>query len=227
MDSQYQELSGHYDSKTDDYYYNSRTEMVRFIPKGTQRVLDVGCSTGRFGANLKRLDNDIQVWGIEPFASAAGEAAKVLDKVICSTLEKNMSELEGEQFDVIVFNDVLEHLTEPGSVLTNCKKYLRPGGVVLASIPNILYFPIFFNQIIIREDWKYTDEGTLDNTHVRFFTRKSIIRLFEDQQYHIQSITGINAFVPKYYWLLNWVTFNKLKEWRYRQYAIVAKPFKD
>ena len=224
MINQYQALSGLYDSKTDDYYYNSRSEMVPFIPKGAKRILDVGCSTGGFGANLKKVNQDVQVWGIEPYHSAAEAAAKVLDKVICCTFEKDMPELNGELFDVIVFNDVLEHLTEPGSVLALCKQYLASDGVVLASIPNILYFPVFFNQIILREDWKYTDEGTLDNTHLRFFTRKSIIRLFQDQQYSIESIIGINAFVHKYYWALNAVTFNKLNEWRYRQYAIVAKP---
>lgn len=224
MDSQYQALAGHYHTKTEDYYHNSRAEMVSFIPKNAERILDVGCSTGGFGANLKKDNKNIEVWGIEPYQSAAGEAAKVLDKVICSTLEENMPALEGVQFDVIVFNDVLEHLTEPGTVLRLCKQYLKVGGVVLASIPNILYFPVFFNQIILREDWKYTEEGTLDNTHLRFFTKKSIIRLFKDQQYSVQHISGINAFVPKYYWILNALAFNKLKEWRYRQYAIIAKP---
>lgn len=197
--------------------------MVPFIPVTAKRILDIGCSTGGFGAKVKQKYHRIEFWGIEPHEEAAKEADKVLDKVISNPFENNMPELEGERFDVIVFNDVLEHLVEPGAVLKVCKNYLTPEGVILASIPNVLYFPVFFNQIILREDWKYTDEGILDNTHLRFFTKKSIIRLFEESGFSVTNVCGINRYVPFYYWLFNLITFNKIKEWRYRQYAVVAK----
>lgn len=224
MDNQFDDLAEQYSSKKSDYYHNQRSEMLRFVATDAKRVLDIGCSTGGFGAGLKRTRPDIEVWGIEPYEDAAKEAAKVLDKVLCTTLSNTTEGLEGEKFDLIVFNDVLEHLVKPGLALKNCKQYLNEGGMVLTSIPNILYFPVFVKQIIVREDWKYTDEGTLDNTHLRFFTRKSIQRLFEDNGYAISQIEGINAYSSLYFKIANSITLGKISDWRYLQFATIAKP---
>jgi len=227
MNDQFDSLTEQYDTKKQDYYHNPRTEMVQFIPKHAKRVLDIGCSTGGFGAKVKEQFKDIQIWGIEPYKTAADEASKVLDKVLYTTFEADMPELSNEKFDVIIFNDVLEHLIEPGMVLGYCHQYLNNNGVVVASIPNILYFPVFVKQILIREDWKYDKEGILDNTHLRFFTKKSIVRLFNDNGYAINSIQGINKHTSLYYSIFNALTLNKIKEWRYQQYAVVATSKKD
>lgn len=223
MNHQYNSLTENYDSKTSTYYYNPRVEMLSFIPKESKRLLDIGCSTGGFGANLKKVNSAIEIWGIEPYSAAAQEASKQLENVINSIFEKDMPELEGQKFDVIVFNDVLEHLVNPEKTLQDCHQYLTEGGVIVASIPNIMYFPLFVKQLLIKEDWEYMKEGVFDNTHLRFFTKKSMIRLFKDSGYSLQQIQGINAYSSKAFSLLNFFFLNKFKNWRYQQYAVVAK----
>ena len=74
-------LRSDYAEKPALYYSESRPEMVRYIPTTCRRVLDVGCSSGEFGALLKARRN-VEVWGVEPFAAAAGLAAGRLDRVV-------------------------------------------------------------------------------------------------------------------------------------------------
>lgn len=223
MDNQFKDLLDNYSTKNKTYYYNPRTEMVAFIPEGTKKILDIGCSTGGFGLNVKNANKDIEIWGIEPYENAANEAIKVLDHVIHKPFEKDMPELGSELFDVIVFNDVLEHLVNPGLVLQDCQQYLSPNGVVVASIPNILFFPVFVKQILIKEDWKYTLEGIFDNTHLRFFTKKSIVRLFYENGYSIELIKGINGSNTIKFKLVNFFSLGKFKNWKFQQFAVVAK----
>ncbi|MBK9436395.1 MAG: class I SAM-dependent methyltransferase [Chloracidobacterium sp.] len=129
--------------------------------------------------------------GIEPSTDAAASASQKLDKVIHGTFQAGVTDLEGQRFDCIVFNDVLEHLVNPEIALNDSKKYLSDEGVLVASIPNILHFYQIWS-ILKEQDWKYEESGILDNTHLRFFTKKSIIRMFEEHGYKVVRIEGIN-----------------------------------
>ena len=78
-------------------------------------------------------------------------------------------------------------------------------------------------MIIKTQDWRYEDKGILDNTHLRFFTRKSIERLFKDTGYDVVRIGGINRYTYWKFNLLNFFLLNKINDFRYGQFAIVAK----
>lgn len=213
-------MSKEYTDKTEEYYHENRAELLEFIPRGVKKILDVGCGTGNFGELVKKNVNCIY-WGIEP-DKAAAEAEKKLDKVINDVFSENLPEIENHFFDVVCFNDVLEHLVNPEAALLQCKKYLTENGIVVASIPNILYFPAIF-EILVRQDWQYQDSGILDKTHLRFFTKKSIVRMFENCGYEIIKLEGINPAVTRKYKLLNFLLFNHLKDWKYLQFVVQAR----
>lgn len=218
-----------YSNKKQDYFSEYRPEIIPYIPTHIKKMLDVGCGIGAFGAKLKEKMPDICVWGIEPHKESIELAQKYLDKVICNLFNNEVAELEGEKFDCITFNDVLEHLENPSLALTHCVKLLNDEGSIVASIPNVMFFPVMYN-LIKNEEWKYEDSGVLDNTHLRFFTKKSIIRLFEESGYRIIKIEGINVKIhDKYrlYKILNFLLFNKLKYWKYMQFIVVAKKIKN
>ena len=104
-------------------------------------------------------------------------------------------------------------------------KLLNAEASLVASIPNVMFFPVMYN-LIKNEEWKYEDSGVLDNTHLRFFTKKSIIRLFEESGYEIIKIEGINIKIHdkfRLYQVLNLILFNKLKDWKYMQFIVIAK----
>jgi 2-polyprenyl-3-methyl-5-hydroxy-6-metoxy-1,4-benzoquinol methylase len=92
-----------------------------------------------------------------------------------------------EGFDCIVFADVLEHLNDPWGTLARYIQWLKPGGYVVASIPNVRNIALLFN-LIVRGRWRYEDSGLLDRTHLRFFTRREIIDLFSASGLQIELV---------------------------------------
>lgn len=221
MKTNYENLQKEYANKQDEYFEAERAELLEFIPKDARTILDIGCSSGNFGFLIKKTINCV-CWGIEPDKESAEKASKKLDKVINKTFSANLPELENCFFDVICFNDVLEHLVNPEEALLQCKSKLTERGVVIASIPNILYFPVI-SEILTNQDWQYQESGILDNTHLRFFTKKSIIRMFENCGYEVIKVTGINPLAGRRYRLLNLLFFNHLTDWKYLQFVVQAR----
>lgn len=215
-----------YSEKYDGYYKHERIEMLKYIPKGVGSLLDVGCSNGTFGENVKRSIG-CEVWGVEPDSVSAQAAAKKLDKVYNSFFDEDIN-LGTKKFDVITFNDVLEHIPNPQNILRFCGQILLPGGVIVASIPNIRFFDALYH-IIIEKDFKYTGAGIFDKTHLRFFTQKSIVRMFEEAGYQVEEIEGINSIKTlnykgyKNFRILNTLLLGKIADMEFLQFALVAK----
>jgi 2-polyprenyl-3-methyl-5-hydroxy-6-metoxy-1,4-benzoquinol methylase len=218
-----------YATKTAEYFAEARPEMLSFVPTNCRRLLDVGCGTGTFGASLKRTRH-IEVWGVEPFASAAAIAADKLDRVITSPFEPE-TDLPASAFDCIVFNDVLEHMIEPERALRYAKTLLSAGGTILASIPNVRYLPVLW-QLGVRGNWEYGECGVLDRTHLRFFTKSSILKMFQDEGFAVRSISGINPYagVPsasRRLWLayrfMNVFFGGRFADLKFLQFAVVAE----
>lgn len=223
MDDQYKDLADQYAGKEDGYYEQDRPEMLAFVPESSRFILEVGCSSGMFGGAIRRTRKDTVVWGIEPSAEAAKIAGDNLNNVICGTFEPQMAQLEEQKFDCIVFNDVLEHLPNPERALLVAREYLSENGVVVASITNVLHFYNVW-QVLTQQDWKYEDSGIMDSTHLRFFTKKSIIRMFETCGFQITEIEGINPSYGIKYKIANALTLGKLADLKYIQFAVQARP---
>jgi 2-polyprenyl-3-methyl-5-hydroxy-6-metoxy-1,4-benzoquinol methylase len=204
------------------YYRRRRPEMLRFVPATAKRVLEVGCAQGAFAAMVKERTR-AEVWGIEFNPQAAARARAVIDRVLVGDADEQIAELPGSYFDAIVCNDVLEHLVNPCATLTHLRRKLKPDGVVVASIPNIRYAPAL-SKVVFRKDFPQDDEGVFDRTHLRFFTRKSIVRLFETAGFTMQRIKGINAYYGPLSLLLTVLSFGYFADGFYMQYACVASP---
>jgi SAM-dependent methyltransferase len=218
-----------YQKKVSSYFEHERPETLQMIPHDVRRVLDVGCGSGRFGRLVKQ-ERGAEVWGVEPSLSACKEAENNLDRVFHGEFGE-ASILPKRAFDAVVFNDVLEHLAEPWIALEFAKQLLTNKGVVVASIPNIRNFPTLW-RLLVRKEWRYQDAGTLDRTHLRFFTRQTIEDLFVDAGYRICMIKGLNPFVGvggeggvwRYFKILNLLTLGHISDTKFLQYAVCAQP---
>ena len=180
----------YYENKPSGYYDNVRYEMLKYLPKKAKKIIDIGCGNGAF-ATIVKEKNDAEVWGIELMEDEAKVAESVLHKVFTGPCEKFIEDLPNNYFDVIYFNDVLEHLADPYSVLDILKSKLAKGGVVISSIPNVRFYRTF-SKVVFAKDWKYDEFGIMDKTHLRFFTGKSIRRMYEDLGYEILIHEPIN-----------------------------------
>jgi 2-polyprenyl-3-methyl-5-hydroxy-6-metoxy-1,4-benzoquinol methylase len=204
------------------YFGAPRVEMLDFVPTTALSVLDVGCAEGAFSRAVKNRTG-AEVWGIEYDPHAAEHAKAVIDRVLVGDANEQIAKLPDGYFDVIICNDVLEHLVDPYATLVQLRGKLKPGGVVVASIPNIRFLPAL-SQLVFRRDFPQEDSGIFDRTHLRFFTRRSIVRMFETSGFTVRSINGINAYYPPYGVLLAVLSFGYFADAFYLQYACVATP---
>ncbi len=138
----------------------ARSEMLRYLPPSAARVLDVGCHMGGFGLALKQA-GVATVWGVEPNPDTAAVARQHLDHVVTGYFAADT--VPDQQFDAIFFNDVLEHMPQPEDALRVAHAKLKPGGVVLASIPNIRYIGNLMHMLRDK-DFRYEDSGIRDRT---------------------------------------------------------------
>lgn len=159
-----------------EYFSGQRADVADLVPRDCKRVLDVGCGFGGLGRTL--LGRGIShVSGVEINPEAASELSGVYANHWIGDVEQVAIPSDVEPFDCIVFADVLEHLRDPWGTLKRYQQWLKPGGYVVASIPNVRNIALIYN-LILRGRWRYEDSGLLDRTHLRFFTRGEIIDLF-------------------------------------------------
>lgn len=162
-----------YDTTIDPAAENTSHRLLLDLVGNDKSVLDLGCATGYLGEAL--AERGCRVTGVEFVEEAAEQARQLLDRVVVGDL--NTLDLVAEfgpgSFDVLVFGDVLEHLPDPARVLRAAVPLLAPGGSVVISIPNITHGSI--RLAILQGRWQYTETGLLDRTHIRFFTRQSLL----------------------------------------------------
>ena len=158
--------------KREDYYKVKRPEIARLISGMPRRILEIGCACGEFFTNITW---DCEYHGVEPASNAADESAAKGITVYKGTYEESVNDIPNGYFDLVVANDVIEHMNDPWAFLESIKGKLSDGGRIMGSVPNVRYATNLWN-LLIKRDWQYSDAGILDITHLRFFTPRSLSR---------------------------------------------------
>jgi 2-polyprenyl-3-methyl-5-hydroxy-6-metoxy-1,4-benzoquinol methylase len=196
--------------------------MLQYVPVDAKRVLDVGCAAGVFGAQVAST-TEAEVWGIEIDPIAAAAAIDRLSNVINADVSTALAHLPKQYFDCVVFNDVLEHLSDPYSVLAQMKEHMASAGTLVCSVPNVRYFTVLY-RLLVEKNWRYSDSGVMDKTHLRFFTIRSLAISLEQAGYKVVRIEGINATDSIAARTLRVASFGWLSDCIYPQIACVARP---
>jgi 2-polyprenyl-3-methyl-5-hydroxy-6-metoxy-1,4-benzoquinol methylase len=174
----------------DTYFANERPEVARLLPARARHVLEVGCGEGRFAGHVRERES---YWGVEPSAAAERATAR-LDHVLRGTWDAVAAALPLRHFDLVVCNDVIEHMPDPDAFLEDLKPRLAPGAVVVGSVPNVRHLPHLV-ELLWQRDWRYREDGVLDRTHLRFFTETSLRRLFVQHGFGVETMVGLNDIV--------------------------------
>ena len=164
--------------------------MLAFIPARPTRVLEIGCARGEF---IVQVDAE-ERWGVEPVAEAANVARKRLTRVFEGLYEDVAAEIPDGRFDVVICNDVIEHMPDHDAFLRAIQRKIAPGGVLVGSIPNIRALTVL-TKLLVLKDFSYTADGVLDRTHLRFFTRKSLVRSLQSNGYSIEEMRGLHSIL--------------------------------
>jgi SAM-dependent methyltransferase len=171
-----------------EYFAHGRPEIAALLPPDYQRVLEIGCGEGRFRSNLRQ---PCHYTGVEPSPAAAAIARVVLDEVLTGTFEQVAQGLPLKAFDLVICNDVIEHMVDHDAFLEDVQRYMAPGAWIVGSVPNVRYF-FHLWDLLIRKDWPYKDHGILDCTHLRFFTQKSWRRTLASHGFIVERLCGLN-----------------------------------
>jgi 2-polyprenyl-3-methyl-5-hydroxy-6-metoxy-1,4-benzoquinol methylase len=171
-------LEQKYKEKEEKYYGNCRKDILSLIPRHVGQILEVGCGSGDTLAFLKEHNFCDYSIGVENFPEAASIAVKRVDKLYSSSIEDMNLDLKPGSIDIILCLDVLEHLVNPTLVVRYLHTLLAPEGCIIASIPNVRHFTASI-PLLFKNQWTYTNDGILDNTHLRFFVRDSAIQLMQ------------------------------------------------
>jgi len=165
-------------------------EMVRRMsPPG--RLLDVGCDDGFAARDL--LKDGFQVVGIDRNPVTLGKAARYYQQTILADIESELPLPDGP-FNVMIFADILEHLTNPATVFAHFAELLAPGGLVILSVPNVAHWYMRLSLLFGR--FEYRERGILDRTHLRFFTLRSARKFLEDAGFRIEEVGATPLPLP-------------------------------
>ena len=209
-------------SKPTGYYGSNREDMLKYIPQGTKTSLEFGCGFGGFSALVKERF-DAEAWAVEIDEKSAKAASEKLDKVINSDAHEAIDKLPDNYFDCVILFDILEHLVDPYLLLISVKKKLTENGVVVTSIPNIRFYRNLIRFVIYGE-WEYQNDGLMDKTHLRFFTRKSILKMFSNLGFEILTIEGIHPTHSRNLKIINFLTRNVFADTKYLHYVTIVRP---
>lgn len=146
-------------------------------------VLEIGCANGGTLTEIKNRYPGAKVYGTEINEHAVVLAAHFAEVVVNNMEDQNLP-FNKNMFDYIIFGDVLEHLREPLEVLKYCKEYLRDGGCIIASIPNVMHISVM--EQLLEGNFTYTEFGLLDKTHIHMFTYNEITKIFQEAGYEIE-----------------------------------------
>lgn len=161
---------------------NSASLILKRIQPGT-KILEFGPAAGYMTRYMKE-ELGCTVYGVEMDPEAAEIAKESCVKMIVGDIDEFrwVDELSNEVFDYIILADVLEHLKDPWKALKHAVDFLKKDGSVLTSIPNIGHNAVIME--LLQDRFDYRPLGLLDDTHLRFFTKKTVLELLQKAGLH-------------------------------------------
>lgn len=191
-----------YEDKQDWYFSFVRRDIEPLLPQRAKRVLELGCGGGGTLAWLRETGRAQWTAGIELVPEAAAVARTRVDHVLAGDVNALLPRFEDGSFDLVLCLDLLEHLVDPWQTLRQVSRLIRPGGQLIASLPNVRHHSVLL-PLLFSGRWQYEDAGIMDRTHLRFFSRRTALHLIR------QTGLAISAERCTY----QWGSYDKWKDW--------------
>jgi len=164
--------------------------LLGMVPPGG-RVLDVGCSAGYLSERMAAAGSEVIGLDLDPEAVKVAE--RFCSEVHVGDLERMDLPFEPGSFDAVVCGDIIEHLRDPDALLRRLRPLAKPGGLLALSTPNVANWTVRLKLAAGRFD--YAERGIMDRTHMRFFTRRTLVECVEGAGWRIERL-DFTAPVP-------------------------------
>lgn len=158
--------------------------LIRRFAKRGGVLLDLGAAGGELGGAVR--DHFQRTYGFEFQIDCVPDLRDRFDQVLITDLER-VKKLPAP-VDAAVLADVLEHLRDAPALLRLVRGSLAPDGRIFVSVPNIANITVRLGLLF--GVFEYRERGILDNTHLRFYTMRTIRREIENAGFHIVAVRG-------------------------------------
>lgn len=160
-------------------------DLLSFIPASSRNLIEIGCSSGALAREFKKGNPACSYLGVEIDPGFVDLARRYCDDVLCLDVEDADEDFFIRQSgrDCWIFGDALEHLKDPWRLLRRIRSRLPSHGCVVACIPNAQHWSLIVNLAI--GEFRYQESGLLDKTHLRWFTKNTIVDLFSGAGFRI------------------------------------------
>jgi len=160
-------------------------ELLRLIPQASMHLVEIGCSSGALAREFKKINPRCNYLGVDVVSTYAELAKRHCDKVVALDIEAADEGFFSDNAirDCWIFGDTIEHLRNPWSVLERIRDVIPQKGCVVACIPNAQHWSV--QARLCTGDFRYEDSGLLDRTHLRWFTRQTMIEMFDESGFTI------------------------------------------
>ena len=183
-----------------DYHDRLNTDLLARLPAGARHALEIGCGSGALARAYRAGHPETDYTGVECDAAAARRAQAACTRVVLGDIESTacwqaLDQLRpGPGWDLVVLGDVLEHLRDPLATLAGLAARASVEARCVACIPNVGHVSLVYQLLQAR--WDYADDGLLDRTHLRFFTQPTMVALFAQAGWEVQTCTA-RVFEPE------------------------------
>jgi SAM-dependent methyltransferase len=205
-------------------YESARPDLMALIPKSACNILEFGCSSGVLGAAIKARQS-ARIHGVELSETYAADARTRLDRVDESSVEMFLANgvPDDAPYDCLIVADILEHLVDPWTSMSQAVRLLSPGATVVMSLPNVLWGPGLI-RVVRTGRWPRDPSGVFDGTHLRWFGLEDALDLLRQSGLEPRTVvpsiwnSGIRLFVKrKVLW------HSPLRRFQAAQYLITAE----
>lgn len=198
-----------YPLKNEAYFAGARHDFVAELPQNARgKILEVGCASGLTGALALSEGKCGHYCGIEVCQMPAENAKYRINEVLIGNVETLELPWAPGTFDALILSEVIEHLVDPWTTLRKLHPYLKSGGLVFASSPNISYYRVVW--MLLGGKWTLTDFGPMDRTHLRWFTPSAYRELFESCNYQVDDVREHQSLGKKAQ-VIDRLTFGRFK----------------
>lgn len=162
-------------------------DLLALIPSSSSALIDIGCGGGGLIREFKKINPEAHCVGVDIDPQYTELAKRYCDMslmVDVDTADESFWESMKDR-DCWVFGDALEHFKDPWAVLRRVHSVMPAHGCVVACIPNGQHWSL--QAKLALGEFRYQDNGLLDRTHLRWFTRKTMIELFQQTGFTVEA----------------------------------------
>jgi SAM-dependent methyltransferase len=170
-------------------------DLLALMPQGSRRVVEVGCMLGALAAEFRKGNPGVHYTGIDIDPDYAELARANCEVAHAGDIERFDEAAFGALFpsDCWVFGDCLEHLRDPWRIVKAIRQRIDADGCLVACIPNAQHWSV--QMRLATGLFRYEDSGLLDRTHVRWFTRVTLLEMFTQAGWRIEQ--GLARRLPQ------------------------------